>query len=199
MGHSSYGYRETVHTGMGLDECVQDQHWLQSLLTWREHMCLDGTDVDFSPCALQVKVPVCVFAFDCLFVDGETLLKETLEARRARMAAALPGMRPGFVCLAKSHRLQGLKPTLARQAQPDTGAGKTSGAGNKACADSRYGEIPSAERVGAEELHAGDAVTDLVSEDEGADGAALSLSMLEKQAPGPQDTDRSGGEPVTLR
>ena len=55
---------------------------------------------------VQVKVPVCVFAFDCLFVDGETLLKEPLEARRARMAAALPNMQPGFVCLAKSHRLQ---------------------------------------------------------------------------------------------
>lgn len=55
---------------------------------------------------LQVKVPVCVFAFDCLYVDGETLLKEPLEARRARMAAALPNMQPGFVCLAFSHRLQ---------------------------------------------------------------------------------------------
>ena len=174
----------------------QDQHWLQGLRTWREHP--DGTHVD-SPFVLQVKVPVCVFAFDCLFVDGETLLKEALESRRARMAAALPGMRPGFVCLAKSHRLQGLKSTLARQAQPDTGAGKTPGAGNKACADPRYGEIPSAERAGAEELHAGDAVTDLVSEDEGADGAAQSLSMPEKQAPGPQDIDMSGGEPVTLR
>lgn len=60
--------------------------------------------------ALQVKVPVCVFVFDCLFVDGETLLKESLEVRRARMAAALPNMQPGFVCLAKSHRLQVLHP-----------------------------------------------------------------------------------------
>ena len=51
-------------------------------------------------------MPVCVFAFDCLYVDGETLLKEPLEVRRARMAAALPNMQPGFVCLAKSHRLQ---------------------------------------------------------------------------------------------
>ena len=184
---------------MGLDECDQDQHWLQSLLTWREHICLDGTDVDFSLRIVQVKVPVCVFAFDCLYVDGETLLKETLDARRARMAAALPGMRPGFVCIAKSHRLQGLEHTLARQAQPDTGAGKTSGAENKARADSDAGTIPSAEKAGAEELHAEDAVTDLVSEEEGADEAAQSLSMLEKQAPGPQDIDRSGGELVTLR
>ena len=61
---------------------------------------------------VQVKVPVCVFAFDCLFVDGETLLKEPLEVRRARMAAALPNMQPGFVCLAKSHRLQVCPVTL---------------------------------------------------------------------------------------
>lgn len=54
----------------------------------------------------QVKVPVCVFAFDCLYVDGESLLKQPLQERRERLAAALPSLRPGFVCLAQSHVLQ---------------------------------------------------------------------------------------------
>ena len=55
---------------------------------------------------MQVKVPVCVFAFDCLFVDGQSLLKRPLQERRERLAAALPNLRPGFVCLAHSHVLQ---------------------------------------------------------------------------------------------
>jgi hypothetical protein len=55
---------------------------------------------------VQVKVPVCVFAFDCLYVDGESLLKRPLQERREHLAAALPGLRPGFVCLAQSHVLQ---------------------------------------------------------------------------------------------
>lgn len=55
---------------------------------------------------VQVKVPVCVFAFDCLYVDGQSLLKRPLQERRERLAAALPGLRPGFVCLAQSHVLQ---------------------------------------------------------------------------------------------
>ena len=79
------------------------------------HLCLFSGNLSverqgqIAGLALQVKVPVCVFAFDCLFVDGKTLLKEPLETRRACMAAALPNMQPGFVCLAKSHRLQAQK------------------------------------------------------------------------------------------
>lgn len=147
----------------------------------------------------QVKVPVCVFAFDCLHVDGETLLKEPLEARRAHMAAALPSMQPGFVCLAKSHRLQAQKPGP----RPDTQQ------------DPNSAEVPPASTglaQQADELHAssaGDAVTDLVSEDEDADMAAgeaaeraaqhVILSTLEKQAPGPEDIAISEGEPAAIR
>lgn len=54
---------------------------------------------------VQVKVPVCVFAFDCLYVDGQSLLKWPLQERRERLAVALPNLRPGFICLAHSHVL----------------------------------------------------------------------------------------------
>jgi hypothetical protein len=49
---------------------------------------------------MQVTTNVCVFVFDLLYHDGETLLKMPLRERRARLAAALPGMAPGRVQLA---------------------------------------------------------------------------------------------------
>ena len=39
------------------------------------------------PC---VHVQVCVFAFDCLFINGRSLLKESLEVRRTVHAFSLP-------------------------------------------------------------------------------------------------------------
>ncbi len=47
-------------------------------------------------CRAQVQIPVCVFVFDLLAVDGEDLLAAPLRARRARLAAALPAMRAGY-------------------------------------------------------------------------------------------------------
>ncbi len=47
----------------------------------------------------SVDVPVCLFAFDCLFLDGRALLAEPLTARRAALAAALVE-RPGALQLA---------------------------------------------------------------------------------------------------
>ena len=48
---------------------------------------------------------VCVFVFDLLMVDGDVLLKSSLRERRARVAKALPNMRPGFIQLAESIQL----------------------------------------------------------------------------------------------
>lgn len=48
---------------------------------------------------------VCVFVFDLLMVDGDVLLKRPLRERRARVAAALPHMTPGFIQLAESIQL----------------------------------------------------------------------------------------------
>jgi len=53
----------------------------------------------------QVSVQVCVFVFDILMLDGEPLIKRSLRDRRAQIAAALPGMKPGFVQLAESIEL----------------------------------------------------------------------------------------------
>lgn len=169
---------------------------------------------------LQVKVPVCVFAFDCLFVDGDTLLKEPLEVRRARMAAALPNMQPGFVCMAFSHRLQARKPN-SNNAQPDSapGKGRSSKAPNGPSLESLHassaGDASAAKQSGqpvevelarpANGISEAEAVTDLVSDDEGArmdvDAAAnpVLVSTLEKQAPGPEDIATAEGQPVTIR
>jgi hypothetical protein len=53
----------------------------------------------------QVTVPVCVFAFDLLYADGEALVHLPLRARRARLAAALPNLSPGFVEMANAREL----------------------------------------------------------------------------------------------
>lgn len=50
-------------------------------------------------------MPVCVFVFDVLAVDGEDLLAAPLRARRARLSAALPHLRPGYVEPARAWEL----------------------------------------------------------------------------------------------
>ena len=56
-------------------------------------------------CGTQVSVQVCVFVFDILMVDGDVLIKQTLRERRARIALALPNMRPGYIQLVQSLQL----------------------------------------------------------------------------------------------
>lgn len=50
-------------------------------------------------------MPVCVYAFDCLCVDGKSLIKRPLIKRRESLIAALPNVSPGHVALAHSHVL----------------------------------------------------------------------------------------------
>ena len=53
----------------------------------------------------EVTVNVCVFMFDCMVLDGRSLVDEPLEARRAAIAAALPSMAslpPHRLCMAAS-------------------------------------------------------------------------------------------------
>ncbi len=49
---------------------------------------------------------VCVFVFDLLFVDGDSLVHLPLRQRRARLAAALPNLQPGHVQFATSMEFQ---------------------------------------------------------------------------------------------
>ena len=49
----------------------------------------------------DIKVRVCVFAFDCLYLNGETLLQKPLHERRAALASALTE-KEGELCLAKA-------------------------------------------------------------------------------------------------
>ena len=91
---------------------------------------------------------------------------------------------------------QGSKPTSTQGAQQGSSNGTSS----------------PAKAAGAEEVHAstaGDAVTDLVSDDEAADvdgketaveaAQQASLSTLEKQAPGPEDIAMADGEPAAIQ
>ena len=73
-------------------------------------------------------MPVCVFAFDLLYVDGVSVLGASLRERRQRLAAALPGLRAGYVALARSWELpsaatrdvsiQSLMPGVAMALEP---------------------------------------------------------------------------------
>lgn len=49
---------------------------------------------------------VCVFVFDLLYVDGDSLVHLPLRQRRARLAQALPNLEPGFVQFATSMEFQ---------------------------------------------------------------------------------------------
>ncbi len=49
---------------------------------------------------------VCVFVFDLLYVDGDSLVHLPLRQRRARLAAALPNLQPGHVQFATSMEFQ---------------------------------------------------------------------------------------------
>jgi ATP-dependent DNA ligase len=43
----------------------------------------------------DVKIAVCVFAFDLMYVDGEALVKESFRERRKRMREAFPNHSDG--------------------------------------------------------------------------------------------------------
>jgi hypothetical protein len=74
---------------------------------WANEKCSAAADACGCPPAsrAQIKVPVCVFAFDCLFVDGAPLLRKPLAERRAALAAAMPNLRPGYFAVAHSWEL----------------------------------------------------------------------------------------------
>jgi DNA ligase-1 len=74
-----------------------------------------------------VTTTVCVFVFDLLFHDGETLLGLALRERRARLLAALPAMRPGYVQLATSVEID---PQQSQPAAAAAAAAESAGAGS---------------------------------------------------------------------
>ncbi|GAB4816048.1 hypothetical protein N2152v2_003094 [Parachlorella kessleri] len=49
-----------------------------------------------------ISVAVCVFVFDLLYHDGQSLVRQPLKERRRALLQALPHMRPGYVMLAQS-------------------------------------------------------------------------------------------------
>ena len=58
--------------------------------------------------AAEVTVPVCLFAFDCLYKDGETLLRKPLSERRLALESSLVE-KPGEVQLAVGSRESGVE------------------------------------------------------------------------------------------
>ena len=65
---------------------------------------------------------VCVFVFDLLYVDGESLVNLPLRQRRARLAAALPNLEPGYVQFATSLEFQPAALAAAAEAAAPAGA-----------------------------------------------------------------------------
>jgi hypothetical protein len=66
-----------------------------------------------APAGAGAGARVCVYVFDALCVGGAPLLDRPLRARRAALAAALPGMRPGVVELAASIEVPRAAPAAA--------------------------------------------------------------------------------------
>jgi len=62
--------------------------------------------------AAEVTVPVCLFAFDCLYKDGETLLRKPLSERREALVSSLVE-NPGEVQLAVGSRESGVEQLAA--------------------------------------------------------------------------------------
>ena len=62
---------------------------------------------------------VCVFVFDLLYVDGDSLVHLPLRQRRARLAAALPNLQPGHVQFATSMEFQPAAVSAAAAAAAD--------------------------------------------------------------------------------
>ena len=63
-----------------------------------------------------------MFAFDCLFVDGKSLLRQTLAERRAALMSAFPNLRPGHFAVAHSWE-------LPAPGQPPPGTARPAAAG----------------------------------------------------------------------
>ena len=84
---------------------------------------------------------VCVFVFDLLYVDGDSLVHLPLRQRRARLAAALPNLQPGHVQFATSMEFQ---PAAVSAAAADAAA--ADGSDSAAAA---VGTDPSISDVGA--------------------------------------------------
>ncbi|KAG1658390.1 hypothetical protein FOA52_010069 [Chlamydomonas sp. UWO 241] len=71
----------------------------------------------------QVSVSVCVFVFDIMMRDGQSLLGLPLRERRAQLVAALPGMRTGYVQMAVSEVVDPSPPTLVPTQEEREGQG----------------------------------------------------------------------------
>jgi DNA ligase-1 len=56
----------------------------------------------------DIKVQVCLFAFDCLYLNGETLLEKTLVERRQALHAAIEE-KPGKLMLAQERTSRDLE------------------------------------------------------------------------------------------
>lgn len=137
------------------------------MMIWEHHplrsglLCKCGTlalSEHVHPGGPQVTTDVCVFVFDLLYHDGETLLKVPLRERRARLAAALPGMSPGRVQLA-----------TAVEIDP---AGEEVRAGAAGTAEQQPQQQPQLEAVADVQAAPGEAVTMQQAAAGGADSAA---------------------------
>lgn len=87
---------------------------------------------------------VCVFVFDLLYVDGDSLIHLPLRQRRARLAQALPNLEPGFVQFATSMEFQpAALAAAAEAAAPDAATpAEAAAAVSAVAADAKAQEQP---------------------------------------------------------
>lgn len=97
---------------------------------------------------------VCVFVFDLLYVDGDSLVHLPLRQRRARLAAALPNLQPGHVQLATSMEFQPAAVSAAADAA-DAAASAAAGSGSVAVAVGTHSSISDVEADVNDETRSG--------------------------------------------
>ncbi len=76
---------------------------------------------------------VCVFVFDLLYVDGDSLVHLPLRQRRARLATALPNLQPGHVQFATSMEFQ--PAAVSAAAAADTASADATAAASRTAED----------------------------------------------------------------
>ena len=131
---------------------------------------------------LQVTMHVCVFVFDLLYVDGDSLVHLPLRQRRNRLAAALPNLQLGHVQLATSLEFQPAAVSMAVAASKERPSLTASASNNGLLASpTKEGFAATASKGGA-----------TTPSQEGSAAFGAQASQLAQQ-PGKQDAAVSNG------
>eukprot|EP00899_Mesostigma_viride_P009391 jgi/Mesvir1/18453/Mv14307-RA.1 len=102
-GGGGSAHKRYYYGGEGAGGGRDSQEGTMELIPFQELSTRGRVDVALA----DVTVDVCVFLFDLLYLDGRSLLKETLRTRRSLMSSAFPRMRPRYFEMARCVLVQG--------------------------------------------------------------------------------------------